>query len=286
MDSIVYDFLRENYHEKEFELYLSIGNLIEHFELEENYQLLTDVVYNEDMDAHGKHDNVANFFMSIMQDLVKQFGITLSVDTKLSEYVKVVESLLYLEQTEHFHSVIDTINNLSDDNEECLCVLLSLVSTEHEAFYQPLIERVESSLLERIYEKMVRYCDEEEVELMEEPAEAKRIQSNIRKMLKLYNPNGDFSGLKCLELISVIDTTEMNFERLYGIMNDYIYDDDPEKTALSLYTLAISATDTCEKPLFFLQGELSKNYPMDTDLYQTLVPLFRRIHDGFERTNV
>lgn len=285
MNSFVYDYLRDTLHEKEFELYLQIGNLIEHFGLEDNYQMLEDIVYNEDLDTSGKHDNIAHFFLNIAGDMLKKFGVKVSEETKLSEYVKIIEGLLYLEQTEHYHHAIDVINSLEDDPEECLCVLLSVVTTEHEAFYQPLIVGVETSLIERIYEKMMRFVDEEEVNEIELTQSTQTIRKNIRSMLQLYNSDGSYSNIRCLELVSVIGTTEMTFERLAGIMNDYIFDDDPEKTALNLYTITISAVDTCDKPLFFLQNDITKHFPMEMDLYQTLLPMFKRIHDGFERTN-
>lgn len=282
MDEQLYEYLQDNYHAEVFEMYLTIGNIIEHFGMDENYQMMLDVITNENSDSETKRYELNQIFSNILLAITKMFMIDLSDDISMSDHLAIIEAILYLEQSDNVEEIIEIIDNNEDDNESAMCSLLELVTVNSAAYYEPLIMGVHTAFLDKLREISAEIADEREIVEEEDTEVRKRVIKNIKDLLKVYNGNSDYSGIECLNLITSIESQWMNFETLVKVMGDKVFHDDMELMALNLYVLAAASTDGCMSPLTFLQSNIQQYVPSEDESRQ-LIPLFIKIHQGLPK---
>lgn len=196
MPDIIIQFLHGRITQELLNLYFRAYTIIEYFEREDNYDLIENLLLDIDnIDAQIVIDRIYYFHIDQMVNIISEYSITLHEGYQLLDLIKIIEGLLYLEDSEETDFIMQSIEN-SEDNVETLSILLGLMTMEDPLVYAEWIKDCHGELLIKIYQNAKK--------LLPTIEEDNNIDNSVNekiKVLKTYKENPKYNKSLVFSLI-------------------------------------------------------------------------------------
>lgn len=258
MDSLLYDFITQNYNPHLLAWFLEGYQILaEYYEHSYGDEFVAAMAYEDD-DVATLQDRINSIMNRKLLEILEQHGVHVFPEATPEAILALCATLLRIQHLEDYEPVALVMESLQDDVTK-FCEVVKLSSSMTDVELEDAIEFINPTLLERIRrlaEKHVMYQEEPQVP----PANQIDLLKRARTVL------AESIGMQMVEAGVLIGRP---FEKYLPFVKNHFANDDPAIIARSILSVILLSSDGYKAPHLFFR-EVSEEL-LDSPVLRTQV---------------